>query len=145
MTPVDRHELVRPDATIWYWTGGTAGCPTVVLLHGATLDHRAWSPQAEALQDRFRLVAPDLRAHGESTGSFDFEAAVHDVFARIPPVSNRDCPRPDIRRRWCRRRPRCPPRFSSYRSISRWESTPRAQRDGAAAGNRGVPVHRWSD
>lgn len=83
MTPLAPHDLVRPDATMRYWTGGTAGGRTVVLLHGATLDHRAWAPQVEALQDRFRLVAPDLRAHGESTGSFDFEDAVQDVFALL--------------------------------------------------------------
>ena len=83
MTFLDPHDLVRPDATIRYWTGGAAAGPTVVLLHGATLDHRAWAPQVEALQDRFRLVVPDLRAHGESTGSFDFEAAVQDVFALL--------------------------------------------------------------
>jgi pimeloyl-ACP methyl ester carboxylesterase len=83
MTFVDRYDLVRPDATLRYGTGGAAGGPTVVLLHGATLDHRAWAPQVEALQGRFRLVVPDLRAHGESTGSFDFEAAVGDVFALL--------------------------------------------------------------
>src|ERR671910_2963832 len=83
MTFMDRYDLVRPDATLRYWIGGAAGGQTVVLLHGATLDHRAWAPQVEALQDRFRLVVPDLRAHGESTGSFDFEAAVGDVFALL--------------------------------------------------------------
>ena len=83
MTFLDRYELVRPDATIRYWTGGAAAGRTVVLLHGATLDHRAWAPQADALQGHFRLVVPDLRAHGESTGSFDFEAAVQDVFALL--------------------------------------------------------------
>jgi 3-oxoadipate enol-lactonase len=77
---------VRPDATIRYWTGGASGGQVVVLLHGATLDHRAWSPQVEALQARFRLVVPDLRAHGESTGSFDFEAALHDVLALLGEV-----------------------------------------------------------
>ena len=77
-----RHDLVRPDATIRYWTAGTDG-PTVVLLHGATLDHRAWAPQADALSDEFRVVAPDLRGHGESTGSFDFEDAVGDVLALL--------------------------------------------------------------
>jgi 3-oxoadipate enol-lactonase len=77
---------VRPDATIRYWTGGASGGQVVVLLHGATLDHRAWSPQVEALQDRFRLVVPDLRAHGESTGSFEFEAALHDVLALLGEV-----------------------------------------------------------
>ena len=83
MTSLNPHELVRPDATIRYWTGGASGGQVVVLLHGATLDHRAWSPQVEALQDRFRLVVPDLRAHGESTGSFDFGAALHDVLALL--------------------------------------------------------------
>lgn len=86
MTPLNPHDLVRPDATIRYWTGGASGGQVVVLLHGATLDHRAWSPQVEALQDRFRLVVPDLRAHGESTGSFDFEAALHDVLALLGEV-----------------------------------------------------------
>jgi pimeloyl-ACP methyl ester carboxylesterase len=86
MIPLNPHDLVRPDATIRYWTGGASGGQVVVLLHGATLDHRAWSPQVEALQDRFRLVVPDLRAHGESTGSFEFEAALHDVLALLGEV-----------------------------------------------------------
>lgn len=81
------HDLVRPDATIRYWTGGAEGARTLLLLHGATLDHQAWAPQADVLQDRFRLVIPDLRAHGASTGSFDFEAAVQDVFALLDELS----------------------------------------------------------
>ncbi|WP_222263278.1 alpha/beta fold hydrolase [Modestobacter marinus] len=55
----------------------------MVLLHGATLDHHAWAPQVEALQDRFPIVTPDLRSHGASTGRFDFAAAVHDVEALL--------------------------------------------------------------
>jgi pimeloyl-ACP methyl ester carboxylesterase len=80
---LDRHDLVRPDAIIRYWAGGNPDGRTVVLLHGATLDHRSWSPQVEALEGRFRLVLPDLRAHGESTGSFDFTAAADDVLALL--------------------------------------------------------------
>jgi pimeloyl-ACP methyl ester carboxylesterase len=87
MTSLDPHDLHRPDARIRYWTGGAAHGQTVVLLHGATLDRRAWSPQVEALQARFRLVVPDLRAHGESSGSFDFDAAVQDVFALLDVLS----------------------------------------------------------
>jgi 3-oxoadipate enol-lactonase len=82
MLTLEPHDLVRPDGTIRYWTGGTTG-PTVVLLHGATLDHRAWVPQADALGDAFRVVVPDLRGHGESTGRFDFEEAVRDVLALL--------------------------------------------------------------
>src|SRR3954468_17726390 len=87
MSELDAHDLVRPEATLRYWTGGAAGGRTVVLLHGATLDHRAWYPQVEALQERFQLVVPDLRANGESTGSFDFDAAVQDVFALLDELS----------------------------------------------------------
>jgi 3-oxoadipate enol-lactonase len=87
MSELEAHNLVRPDATLRYWTGGVAGGRAVVLLHGATLDHRAWSPQVEVLQERFWLVVPDLRAHGESTGSFDFDAAVQDVFALLDELS----------------------------------------------------------
>jgi pimeloyl-ACP methyl ester carboxylesterase len=83
MTALQAHELIRPDATIQYWTGGTTGGSTVVLLHGATLDHRAWAPQIDALAERFHLVLPDLRSHGTSTGEFDFEAAVDDVVALL--------------------------------------------------------------
>jgi 3-oxoadipate enol-lactonase len=83
MVDLEPHDLIRPDAVVRYWSGGPSDGRTVVLLHGATLDHRAWAPQAEALCDRFRLVVPDLRAHGESTGSFDFQAAVQDMFALL--------------------------------------------------------------
>jgi 3-oxoadipate enol-lactonase len=82
MLTLHPHDLVRPDATIRYWTGGDAG-PTVVLLHGATLDHRAWDPQTEALVEAFRVIVPDLRGHGESDGRFDFEEAVQDVLALL--------------------------------------------------------------
>jgi 3-oxoadipate enol-lactonase len=80
------HELDRPDAIIRYWLSGSPGSssqPTVVLLHGATLDHRAGDRQVDALRDRFPLVVPDLRAHGQSTGSFAFAAAVDDVRALL--------------------------------------------------------------
>ena len=82
MLTLNPHDLVRPDATIRYWTGGDTG-PTVVLLHGATLDHRAWDPQTEALVEAFRVVVPDLRGHGESDGRFDFEETVQDILALL--------------------------------------------------------------
>jgi 3-oxoadipate enol-lactonase len=79
MTELQSYDLARPDATIRYWTGGADKAPVVVFLHGATLDHRAFHPQTDALGRRFRVVAPDLRGHGSSTGRFDFDAAVEDV------------------------------------------------------------------
>jgi pimeloyl-ACP methyl ester carboxylesterase len=40
--------------------------PPIVLLHGINLDHTVWGPSMALLQERFRLVAIDLRGHGAS-------------------------------------------------------------------------------
>ncbi len=42
-----------------------AGVP-VVLVHGFPLDHTMWEAQIEALAQRYRVVAPDLRGFGRS-------------------------------------------------------------------------------
>ncbi|WP_369133850.1 alpha/beta fold hydrolase [Modestobacter sp. I12A-02662] len=86
MTHRSSNALDRPGATLRYWTSHPAvptSGPTLVLLHGATLDHHAWAPQVAALQDRFPLVTPDLRGHGASTGRFDYTAAVDDIEALL--------------------------------------------------------------
>jgi pimeloyl-ACP methyl ester carboxylesterase len=40
--------------------------PGLVLLHSLGLTHREWAPVAEFLDHRFRVVLPDLPAHGDS-------------------------------------------------------------------------------
>src|SRR5689334_6141700 len=87
-TETERHELVRPGATIAYWVSGPERAPVVVLLHGATLDHHAWDEQVDELTTLYRVVAPDLRGHGESTleGPFAFDDAVDDVAAVLDAV-----------------------------------------------------------
>ena len=60
----------------------------MLLLHGATLDHRAWDAQVDELTPQYRVVVPDLRGHGESTleGAFRFDDAVDDVAALLDAV-----------------------------------------------------------
>jgi pimeloyl-ACP methyl ester carboxylesterase len=41
----------------------------VVLIHGFTLDRHMWDPQVQAFATRYRLVAYDLRGHGDSAGA----------------------------------------------------------------------------
>jgi 3-oxoadipate enol-lactonase len=41
--------------------------PAVVLLHGYPFNRSMWREQSEALSRKYRVVAPDLRGHGETT------------------------------------------------------------------------------
>ncbi|MGH2813409.1 MAG: alpha/beta fold hydrolase, partial [Actinomycetota bacterium] len=40
--------------------------PPVVLIHGLLMDRTMFDPQVEAFGDRYRLITPDLRGHGDS-------------------------------------------------------------------------------
>jgi pimeloyl-ACP methyl ester carboxylesterase len=44
-----------------------SGSP-VILLHAFPLSRAMWAPQIEALQDSYRVIAPDLRGFGGSQG-----------------------------------------------------------------------------
>jgi 3-oxoadipate enol-lactonase len=59
---VQAHDRGR--LTVWE-TAGPAGAPTLVLLHGVTLDAEInWSGVLPALAEQFRVLALDLRGHG---------------------------------------------------------------------------------
>ena len=52
------------DVQLFYEVAGNG--PHVVLLHPFPLNHNFWKPIAAELGTRYRLVMPDLRAHGDS-------------------------------------------------------------------------------
>jgi pimeloyl-ACP methyl ester carboxylesterase len=55
--------------------------PTVLLLHGDTLDRRFWSGLIEDLSEDYRVIAPDTRGHGQSPdtrGPFSYEDFADD-------------------------------------------------------------------
>jgi pimeloyl-ACP methyl ester carboxylesterase len=55
-----------------YLDWGQAGAPVVFLVHGARDHARAWDDVARALvRDGWRVIAPDLRGHGDSDWSPD--------------------------------------------------------------------------
>jgi pimeloyl-ACP methyl ester carboxylesterase len=53
------------DLTVAITDTGGAG-PPVVLLHGLACGKRVWFHQVRALRGRFRVIAYDLRGHGET-------------------------------------------------------------------------------
>lgn len=65
-------ELTLSDgATLVFDDWGDPEAPPVVLLHGFTSDSRMWQPHVEAFSADYRVIAPDLRGHGRSSGPED--------------------------------------------------------------------------
>jgi haloacetate dehalogenase len=59
--------IATAGAEIWVRTGGTAGAPPLLLLHGFPQTHVMWQRVAQRLQQDFFLVLPDLRGYGDSS------------------------------------------------------------------------------
>ena len=70
------------DAQLYYEIAGNG--PDLVLLHPFPLNHNFWKGVAERLSTRYRLILPDLRAHGESEpgdGAATMEKLADDLAA----------------------------------------------------------------
>ncbi|HEY1730885.1 MAG TPA: alpha/beta fold hydrolase [Terriglobales bacterium] len=52
------------DAQLFYEVQGAG--PDVILLHPFPLNHSFWKAIADQLSTRYRVITPDLRAHGDS-------------------------------------------------------------------------------
>ena len=68
------------DVRLAYDDEGTG--PAVVLLHGFPLGRWIWDGPRAALRDRYRVIAPDLRGHGDSEvtpGPYTMDALADDV------------------------------------------------------------------
>ena len=65
------------------YTSAGSGLP-VVFVHGYPLSRRIWEPQASGLSDAARVLAPDLRGHGESQpvpGPYSMDLLADDLNA----------------------------------------------------------------
>lgn len=61
---------------------GPEGAPALVFAHSLGADGSMWRPQAEALQDRYRIVLADFRGHGRSgapAGPYSLEQLGDDL------------------------------------------------------------------
>jgi pimeloyl-ACP methyl ester carboxylesterase len=73
----------------WVTTYGDTSDPTVVLLHPAGWTRHAWTPHAERLADRYRVVMIDLPGHGIHPDSeFTMERAVADIGSVLDSVDS---------------------------------------------------------
>jgi pimeloyl-ACP methyl ester carboxylesterase len=70
-----------------YLEWGNAGAPPVVCVHGYTGSADAFNALARRFRDRVRLLALDVRGHGESSwspdGAYRYEDAVSDLVGLV--------------------------------------------------------------
>ena len=71
MEPVDRFVSVN-GLRFHYVDWPNDQGPALVALHGISSQARMWDGLAAAIGDRWRLVAPDLRGHGQSEWAADY-------------------------------------------------------------------------
>lgn len=67
---------------LWFREQGEG--PALVLVHGWCMSSAVWRFQFDRLSTRFRVIAPDLRGHGDSPSGFaecDLETFTADIVA----------------------------------------------------------------
>jgi pimeloyl-ACP methyl ester carboxylesterase len=73
------------------WPSTKSGAPTLLLLHGYTGHARSWDAFAEAMTDRYRVIALDQRGHGQSgwagAGGYGIEVMTGDLEAFVAALS----------------------------------------------------------
>jgi pimeloyl-ACP methyl ester carboxylesterase len=66
-----------------YVDWGNRDAPPLLLIHGGRDHCRNWDWVAEKLRDRYHIIAPDLRGHGDSAwspdGNYPMEGFVYDL------------------------------------------------------------------
>ncbi|CAN5546425.1 alpha/beta hydrolase [soil metagenome] len=89
---VSHHEMPSYDGGRLHVIQRGRGRP-LVLLHGVTLTAEIWAPQLHQLADRYRLIACDLRGHGNSEvgrDGFGLDHIGHDVATVLEHLDLRD-------------------------------------------------------
>ncbi|MFN2159664.1 MAG: alpha/beta fold hydrolase [Anaerolineales bacterium] len=60
--------------------------PPLVFIHGFPLNRRMWQPQVDEFRETHRVIAPDLRGHGESQaviGLYSMDLYAGDIIALL--------------------------------------------------------------
>lgn len=88
--PFSKYATLRDGSKMHYWDRGNGSGPVLVLLHGSYDSADTWEEWAPQLDKDFRLLVPDLPAHGLTgkTVSNDYRAeamagAVHELIEQL--------------------------------------------------------------
>lgn len=92
MDELKQKSLVTPTGTIQYWTNEKADTPTILLMHGAAMDHYMFEPQLPLLT-KYNVIAWDARGHGLSqpnTGPINLASLAKDALEIFAQESAKD-------------------------------------------------------
>jgi esterase len=86
-TQPDSKTLSVNDLALHYLEWGGADAPDIVCVHGYTGSADAFNALARQLKDRFHILAPDVRGHGESAwspaGAYQYADQAGDLAAFV--------------------------------------------------------------
>lgn len=76
--------LIVNNCNVSYNDEGPEGAPIIVFIHGFPLNKSMWDKQVNALKDDYRVIAYDIRGHGNSevgTVNFSIDLFVNDLLS----------------------------------------------------------------
>ena len=83
MTGPTSHFFVSQGLKLHYVDWGNHDAPPMLLVHGGRDHCRNWDWVAQHFADRYHVIAPDLRGHGDSEwtvgGGYDMGAYIYDL------------------------------------------------------------------
>ena len=79
-------KLTIDNLIVSYDDEGAENAPTIIFIHGFPLNKSMWDMQREALRDTYRVIAYDIRGHGNSEAGdveFSIDLFVNDLLRLI--------------------------------------------------------------
>jgi 3-oxoadipate enol-lactonase len=77
-------EITVNDLTVSYNDEGESGAPVIIFIHGFPFNKSMWDKQFKALKENYRVIAYDVRGHGNSDagkGDFSIELFANDLLS----------------------------------------------------------------
>jgi 3-oxoadipate enol-lactonase len=77
-------KLIVNSVAISYTDQGSDDAPVLIFIHGFPLNKSMWDKQMEALKENYRVIAYDIRGHGDSDAGneeFSIELFVSDLLS----------------------------------------------------------------
>ena len=75
-------KMMVNDLAVSYTDQGEDDAPVIIFIHGFPLNKSSWNKQLDVLKENYRVIAYDIRGHGESesgTSAFSIERFVSDL------------------------------------------------------------------